>query len=78
MGGIGQNILREIHEDDDHSSWREIESNIEPWGQNMEVMDKLLDEFEKQYYDLSETSWEEIHYIKKALWLGYNYSQQQL
>jgi hypothetical protein len=56
------------------SNWREVESNIEPWGKDMELMDKLLDEFEKQYYSLDEHSWEEIQEIKKALWLGYNYS----
>jgi hypothetical protein len=46
----------------------------EPWGKDMELMDKLLDEFEKQYYSLDEHSWEEIQEIKKALWIGYNYS----
>jgi hypothetical protein len=56
------------------SNWRDVESNIEPWGKDMELMDKLLDEFEKQYYSLDEHSWEEIQDIKKALWIGYNYS----
>ena len=56
------------------SNWREVESNIEPWGKDMELMNKLLDEFEKQYYSLDEHTWEEIQEIKKALWLGYNYS----
>jgi hypothetical protein len=56
------------------SNWRKVESNIEPWGKDMELMDKLLDEFEKQYYSLDEHSWEEIQEIKKALWIGYNYS----
>ena len=57
------------------SNWREVESNIEPWGKDMVLMDKLLDEFEKQYYSLNEHSWEEIQEIKKSLWLGYNYSR---
>jgi len=52
-----------------------VEKDIEPWGQNMELIDKLLDEFEKEYYSLEEHSWEEIQAIKKALWLGYNYSR---
>jgi len=53
--------------------WRTTESEIEPWGQNMELMDKMLDEFEKQNYPLDEVPWEEIHTIKKALWIGYNF-----
>jgi hypothetical protein len=54
-------------------TWRSTESEIEPWGQNMELMDRMLDEFEKQNYPLDETPWEEIQLIKKALWLGYNF-----
>lgn len=42
-------------------------------GQNMELMDRMLDEFEKQNYPLDETPWEEIQLIKKALWLGHNF-----
>ena len=57
-------------------NWKEIESNIEPWGpENIELMDKLLDQFEKKY-PLEEKSWEEIQEIKNALWIGYKYSME--
>ena len=57
------------------NNWREVESNIEPWGKEMELMDKLVSEFENQYHSLEENTWEEIQAIKKALWIGYTYSK---
>ena len=56
-----------------NEDWKKTESEIEPWGQSMPLMDKMLDEFEKQNYPLDEESWETINTIKKALWIGYNF-----
>lgn len=61
-----------VKESFNEDTWKESESQLEPWGKNMKLMDELLDEFEEQHGSLEETSWEEIQLIKKALWLGYN------
>lgn len=57
------------------TDWKKIEGEIEPWGNNIKLMDKMLDEFEKQNYSLDEVSWEDINTIKKALWIGYNFKR---
>ena len=53
-------------------NWKDTEREIEPWGQNMELMDKMLDQFELEQ-PLDEYSWEQIQDIKTALWIGYNF-----
>ena len=54
-------------------NWREIEDSLEPW--DMEIMDKLLDDFEKEK-PLENYSWENIMDIKKALWIGYTFKNK--
>jgi len=65
-------VAKMVKESFNEDTWKETESQLEPWGKNMKLMDELLDEFEEQHGSLEETSWEEIQLIKKALWLGYN------
>ena len=65
-------VAKLVKESFNEDTWKETESQLEPWGKNMKLMDELLDEFEEQHGSLEETSWEEIQLIKKALWLGYN------
>ena len=57
----------------DNDIWREIESELEPW--DMKIMDKLLDEYEKDYESTDDCSWEELMNIKHALWIGYNFNK---
>ena len=65
--------MKKIVKESLNEDWKKVEADIEPWGQNMELMDKMLDQFEKENYSLDDASWEDINAIKHALWLGYNF-----
>lgn len=72
---VFEQVNSELPEDpklpnDNDGVWKKVEADIEPW--DSEIMDKLLDEFEKTC-PLDDYEWEQIHDIKKALWIGYSF-----